>query len=206
MAKIRAGILSGIDGKVAGVVGARWKDKAYIRAYVVPAYSNTDAQVEQRNLFKATALFAVGIVGNIFNVYVDKFIRSMSGYNWFIKKNIALFATPVTYGSIQICHGNLFAAVATVAARLVDVVTVTFATGLGSNGKNTDMVFAALMNTTSGRWSFASDEVARSAGQIEVTVPTAETGTYECYILTCRRDKNDNVILVSDSSYVQSPA
>ena len=44
MAKIKAGILSKVSGKVAGVVGGTWKGTNYLRELVKPANPNTPLQ------------------------------------------------------------------------------------------------------------------------------------------------------------------
>ena len=44
MGIIQSGILSPVSGKVAGVVGGKWKDKAYLRAWVKPANPNSAAR------------------------------------------------------------------------------------------------------------------------------------------------------------------
>lgn len=53
------------DGKVGQTVGSKWKDKATIRTYSIPANPNTQAQQDVRGAFKAisgfVALFADGI-------------------------------------------------------------------------------------------------------------------------------------------------
>ena len=45
------------DGKVGQLVGSKWKDKATLRAYAVPANPNTQAQQIVRNVFKQMTSF-----------------------------------------------------------------------------------------------------------------------------------------------------
>lgn len=91
MAKIKAGILSKVSGKVAGVVGGTWKGTNYLRELVKPANPNTALQQAQRSLMKATVRCARTLTGDVFKPFLDKFLKNMSGYNWFVKNNIKKF-------------------------------------------------------------------------------------------------------------------
>lgn len=91
MAIIKAGILSKVSGKVAGVVGSTWKGKNYLRELVKPANPNTPLQQAQRGKMGACVKVARTLVGDVFKPYLDKFLKDISGYNWFVKNNIAKF-------------------------------------------------------------------------------------------------------------------
>lgn len=91
MAKIKAGILSKVSGKVAGVVGATWKGTNYLRELVKPSNPNTALQQAQRSKMSATVKCARNFVGDVFKPYLDKFLKNISGYNWFVKSNIGKF-------------------------------------------------------------------------------------------------------------------
>lgn len=91
MAKIKAGILSKVSGKVAGVVGGTWKGTNYLRELVKPANPNTALQQAQRSKMRACVRCARTLTGDVFKPYLDKFLKNMSGYNWFVKNNIAKF-------------------------------------------------------------------------------------------------------------------
>ena len=110
MAKIKAGILSKVSGKVAGVVGATWKGQNYLRELVKPSNPNTPLQQAQRGKMSAVVRCARSFSGDVFKPYLDKFLKSMSGYNWFCKENIAKFsgennalasALAFTFGTLQ---------------------------------------------------------------------------------------------------------
>lgn len=92
MAKIKAGILSKVSGKVAGVVGGTWKGTNYLRELVKPANPNTALQQAQRSKMRAVVRCARTLTGDVFKPYLDKFLKNMSGYNWFVKNNIAKFS------------------------------------------------------------------------------------------------------------------
>lgn len=100
MAKIKAGILSKVSGKVAGVVGGTWKGTNYLRELVKPANPNTPLQQAQRGKMSFVVKTARQLVGDVLNPYLNKFCKTMSGYNWFCKENIAKASgTPLKFTS-----------------------------------------------------------------------------------------------------------
>lgn len=88
MAIIKAGILSKVSGKVAGVVGGTWKGKNYLRELVKPANPNTAAQQAQRGKMSFVVACARQLVGDVLNPFLNKFCKTMSGYNYFCRENI----------------------------------------------------------------------------------------------------------------------
>lgn len=103
MAKIKAGILSKVSGKVAGVVGGTWKGTNYIRELVKPSNPNTALQQAQRGKMAFVVRCARQLVGDILNPYLNKFCKTMSGYNWFCKENIVkLGGTPLAFTSAPV--------------------------------------------------------------------------------------------------------
>ena len=100
MAKIKAGILSKVSGKVAGVVGGTWKGTNYLRELVKPANPNTPLQQAQRGKMSFVVHVARQLVGDVLNPFLNKFCKTMSGYNWFCKENIVLLSgTPLKFSS-----------------------------------------------------------------------------------------------------------
>lgn len=103
MAKIKAGILSKVSGKVAGVVGGTWKGTNYLRELVKPANPNTPLQQAQRGKMSFVVAVARQLVGDVLNPYLNKFCKTMSGYNWFCKENIKrLEGTPLKFTSAPV--------------------------------------------------------------------------------------------------------
>lgn len=103
MAKIKAGILSKVSGKVAGVVGGTWKGTNYIRELVKPSNPNTALQQTQRGKMSFVVRCARQLVGDILSPYLNKFCKTMSGYNWFCKENIVkLDGTPLAFTSAPV--------------------------------------------------------------------------------------------------------
>jgi hypothetical protein len=201
MAKVFAGILGSFAGKVAGVVGGRWKNIQYVRAYVIPANPDTDAQQAKRLRFKLAALFGMSILAGALQPYMDPFVRGMSAFNWFIKKNIALFVAPVNYLLVQVTSGPLYPAPINLLTPAGVDVAVTFGAGLGANGLATDKVFAIGYNETTGRCSQAAAEVARSTGAIDVIISDGlPADTIDIFLITCRRDPAGNITSVGNSA------
>lgn len=121
MAKIKAGILSKVSGKVAGVVGATWKGQNYLRELVKPSNPNTPLQQAQRSQMAAVVKCARAFSGDVFKPYLDKFLKTMSGYNWFVKENIKKFngadnaltsALVFAFGNGPACKAVLYPAAA----------------------------------------------------------------------------------------------
>ena len=103
MAKIKAGILSKVSGKVAGVVGGTWKGTNYLRELVKPANPNTPLQQAQRGKMSFVVAVARQLVGDVLNPYLNKFCKTMSGDNWFCKENIKRLAgTPLKFSSAPV--------------------------------------------------------------------------------------------------------
>jgi hypothetical protein len=183
MGVIRSGILSKVSGKVAGVVGASWKDVAYLRAWVKPANPNTAAQQAQRSKFSYIVGIAKLCVGQVFNAYTDKFIKSMSGFNFFIKRNIDFVEDPPLWDSFKYTEGPLSSPLLTSATYSAGDVVFNWTENLGNNGLSTDKVFGLCLNTEDGVMHFASAEVDRSAETFTIVVPdVADPTSLKCAI------------------------
>lgn len=89
MAKIKSGILSKVQGKVAGVVGATWKGQNYLRELVKPGNPKTPAQQLQRGKMSVAVKASRTFLAPVLSPFVGKFVKTMSAYNWFVKQNIA---------------------------------------------------------------------------------------------------------------------
>lgn len=175
MGVILSGILSGVSGKVAGVVGGRWKDKHYLRAYTIPANPDTAAQQVQRTKFKDAVNFAKPMVGQVFNTYTDKFQKSMSGFNFFIKRNIDIFDGAPNFGNINITEGPLSFVTVTSAQYVTDTVTVSYNPNNGNNGLDSDDVFLVVYDESTGIFYFAATTTIRTGGAIDVLCETGLT-------------------------------
>lgn len=204
MGKIRSGILSRVSGKVAGVVGGNWKNVAYLREYVVPANPNTTAQAAQRTKFSDCVAYAKLLVGPVFQTYTDKFQKNMSGYNAFIKANIALFPLS-SFNLLKVTEGPL----APPGDRTTDRDNFTVSliwdpAILGTNGSATDKVFGYARNPVTGQVFFPAAPVARSVGTIDITVDS-DSSEYQTYAWAAKYN-GDILASISNSNYWLAPA
>jgi len=203
MARLRSGILGNVRGKVGGVVGGQWKDKNYIREYVKPANPDTVLQQAQRSKMSAVVALAKPLVGPIFRVYTDRFLKTMSGFNRFVADNIALAPAFVDPTLITLTSGNIYSP-AGLSGSYNDgtgVCSIGFSTALGSDGLATDKIYCAVYNHNTGLWYFAGAEVARSAGSITVTLPNSISEAVVGYAyLFAARYKNSLLTNISTSS------
>lgn len=208
MAKLLSGILGRLSGKVAGLVGAQWKNVNYIREYVKPANPNTALQQAQRTKMSDVVAFCKPLVGPVFNAYTDRFYKAMSGFNAFIRSNIAIFDGSPVYSSIYLTEGklsNILIASSTYDTGGPDI-TISYLANLGNNGANDDAVYAACYHVPTGFWYFPAAETARNSSDIVITVPAGLTPTdFECYAWAIRYT-NTLVSLISYSFHDQSTA
>lgn len=208
MAIIRSGVLGNTRGKVAGVVGSQWKDKNYLREYVKPANPNTAAQQTQRTKMSDAVAFCKPLVGPVFNAYTDKFQKSMSGFNYFIKQNISEFDGSPDYSLVKLTEGKLYSP-PTFSAEYntaTGALSLTFSTGQGNNGAATDAISWAVHDSSTGLWYFADGEVARSAGSDSQNLGTGLTATnLECYLFAAQYS-GTIVEMICDSVHAQATA
>lgn len=94
MSKTKQGILGGFSGSIGNVVGSSWKGVNYMRIKPVSvANPNTAAQQEQRGKFRNCSAFAQSILTTIIQPYWNRIANKMSGFNYWVKTNIANFDT-----------------------------------------------------------------------------------------------------------------
>jgi hypothetical protein len=196
------GILGKGTKKIGNIVGANWKNRNYVRSYVIPANPNSDLQKAQRARFAANVEFVKGILGQIIQPYVDPFQRAMSGYNYFIKQNIMNFEDPLVYTGISVTWGQLYKP-SFVSAIWNSTPTyhcdLTWGTELGQNGKATDSVYAAVWDYHLKLWFFPTAAVARSVGTIAIPL-NSDTIRTDCTVFWFSyRLKNLICTMVSDS-------
>lgn len=206
MAKLRSGILGNIRGKVAGVVGGQWKDVNYLREYVKPANPNTASQIVQRTAMSDVVTFCKTLVGPVFNAYTDKFQKSMSGFNRFIKSNIAIFDGTPDYTAIVVTAGTLYAPSVIAATHYPDddEVVITWPTTLGNNGAANDAVYGVIYNKDTGLWYFPAAEGQRDTSGMTIDVPDgATTADFQAWLFFIKYD-GTIVSLLSASVHTQA--
>lgn len=205
MAKIRAGVLGNTRGKVGGVVGGQFKDVNYIREYVKPANPNTAAQQTQRGKMSDCVEFCKPLVGPVFNAYTDRFLKHMSGFNFFIKRAIAEFDGSPVYANIKMTEGKLYfgGIVSAIHTATPGSVAITFSTAVGNNGADTDKVYASVIHVPTGVWSFPVVEVDRSVGLTSVSVADGlDPADFQAWAWAAKY-QNTLVTVISDSDHQQ---
>jgi hypothetical protein len=208
MAVIRSGVLGNTRGKVAGVVGSQWKKTNYIREYVKPANPDTALQQTIRGQWRDCVAFCKHIVGPVFNAYTDRFLKGMSGFNFFMKRWVGVFDGSPTFAAIKLTEGKLSPPDnLTVTYNTADGATVlAFDKNLGNNGSDTDKIFWAIYDETNDQWYFADAEVVRSGEGDTQTLPTGLTaGDLHCWLWAAEY-KGSIVVLISNSDYANATA
>lgn len=210
MAKINGGILGTMTGKVAGVVGGTWKDKNYIRAYAKPSNPNTVNQQVQRSMFANCVSFAKAILGQVINPFVDPFQRGMSGFNYFIKQNVANFDEWSGWNKVLITFGKLFMPTPTSVVCADGVITATMPTDLGINGAATDGLHLVVAETDQDNALLQvyvnSVSATRADGAVECSIGGSGFGrSFQAFVFYDQKDTKDRLTMVSDSvvSFVQ---
>lgn len=88
MAVGKRGILGGMSGRIANVVGTSWKGRAVFKSLPLSvANPRTTPQVNQRNKFSAISHLGSLILSSVIKPLMDRFSGDISGYNYFCKLN-----------------------------------------------------------------------------------------------------------------------
>lgn len=111
MAKINQGILGGIIGSIANLIGSSWRGIVYIRSKPTNYHDpKTALQVYYRSRFGACSHLAKTLVEPAIRKGWDPFVKQMSGYNHFISTNSEVFNSQGgidDYSKLVISWGNL---------------------------------------------------------------------------------------------------
>jgi hypothetical protein len=144
-AVILNGLLGGASGKVGGIVGGKWKNVNYVRAYAKPSNPNSTDQQVQRSRMRQSVEMARFLLGSLIQPYWNKFYPGMSGFNAFIKYNIMQLASTTYYWTVNniISRGNLLG---------VSGLSATYNT---SNGE----IVVSWADNTNGSTGLATDEL-----------------------------------------------
>lgn len=204
MAKIKAGILSKVSGKVAGVVGGTWKGTNYIRELVKPANPNTPLQQAQRGKMAFIVATARQLVGDVLNPYLNKFCKTMSGYNWFCKENISKLAgIPLAFASAPVLSFGTLGSGAFdfTEASLGDGAKITAVPTLAAG--HTSKLISAII-TEAGEVLNVSIEDNPTANSYTGGVSGLAVGTYKYFIVSFFADFDANGVLQQLSASVAS--
>lgn len=205
MAKLLQGILGGISGSVANVVGSSWKGIPVIKSKPLSvANPKTAGQVAQRGKFANVVNFAQLILASVIKPLWDRFQTGMSGYNAFVSANIDLFASelPSPAASLTIADGKM-AATSMLNANLTNgsaLVDIEWTDDSGTGFKlATDKAYAVCINETQGTVGYVAAANTRDAEGTQITMPAAiVTGdTVHAYLAFLRADGT----VVSQTAY-----
>ena len=201
MAVLKRGILGGISGKVANVVGGRWKTTDYIRSLVTPANPRSAAQVIQRDKMSLVVHLARQVLGSVINAYWDPFVTSISGFNAFVQKNIKLVEDPIDYLAFFYTVGKL---------TIVEITSAVYTTGTGvivcswdtaliGNMKADDKPLVLCYDEGTDKTTIGGGSEVRSDGARNVTIETGRDVAELSVFLFFTQAKDGILDIVSDS-------
>lgn len=204
MGVIKQGILGGFSGKVANVVGSSWKGIAVLKSLPLSvANPKTAGQVAQRGAMTQIVIAARLLLASLLQPYWNPFSQKMSGYNAFVKENIATFTTAgfTTFASFFSMRGSLIGVVvssATASAGGSDV-TVNWADNTGTaDALATDEMVITYYNATQDYWAVSATAAQRADATIVIAdALVAQNDDLHVYTGTSRAD----ISKVSDSTY-----
>ena len=214
---ITGGILGGFSGKVGSVVGGKWKTTNYMRGHVIPANPKSDGQKAQRGAMSQMVLISQQILSVIIQTYWNPFQSTMSGYNAFVKENIARLAAftfdvngdPVAGSgyldeTLVLSKGSLngVPSITAVYTTLTGDLTVTWADNSGEgNALATDAFIISVFHedgTLLGTQESTVTPATRTDGTDSLTIATGKTATELYAFITFHRGTGAS-LLVSNS-------
>lgn len=205
MGIIKRGILGGFSGSVANVVGSSWKGIATMRSKPLSVANPKSAgQVAQRSKFSFAVMIAGILLVPFIKPFWDRFAVKMSGYNSFIKTNIAKFGdwSTTVWSDIMLSVGKIGATPITSVDALANnnEVAISFSNDAGSENKlATDPVYAVVFNETQETISFPNAERTRSQELISVISDNDLVAGDVLHIYLCFRRADGS--MVSNSYY-----
>lgn len=179
MGVIKQGILGGVSGKVANVVGSSWKGIAYLKALPLSvANPNTAAQQLQRGKMREIVEDSRLLLASLLQPFWNPFAQQMSGYNAYVQENIDTYnqTSLNTPEDLFASRGTLLGLpdAAGVEGATDDDIVITWTDNTGeADALATDEVHALVWNETADKWFFFNNIAARSAA----TGGPAMTGT-----------------------------
>ena len=145
-------LISGeLRNKIGGMVGAKWKGKNYVRAYVVPKDAKTEAQLAVRSVMTILGSIGAAINPYILKPYTAKTFKNMSAYNRFVKINKALVsASAPDWANLKIFSGGALGLTALTAAAdsATSQVTINASVATQIVTPDSEKIFLVACNTT----------------------------------------------------------
>jgi len=190
MAKLRAGILGPVSGKVGDIVGASWKGINYIRQYVIPGNPNTALQQTERGLFAEIVGLASACLGPILQPFCDPFLRANSAWADFIGRARDLMAASGDFSPVQLTRGTLEGTLIGACVYGTPTVDFTWSDTVLGNGSATDDVGLFVYDRVN-KVGFFDHSQTRTDGAGMVTVGAGRTAAEMDAWLFLVDDKTD---------------
>lgn len=206
MGKMLQGPYGPLSGKVGGLVHASWKGIPTTKGYQ-PIVSNpqTAGQVAQRTKMQNAVAFASLILASFIKPLWDRFQSKKSGYNAFISRNIALFATalPSSFADLVASSGKMASTpINTVSASDGSpIVTVNWTDDTGSGFKlGSDRAYLLVISQGTGEIVSVGGVNDRSeeGTSLSFSQDLVSGDTLHCYLAFLRSDGS----IVSVNSYL----
>ncbi len=205
MGRIKQGILGGFSGKVGPVVGSSWKGIAVLKSKPLSvANPRTAGQVAQRNSMTALVIVCQLYLAILIKPLWDRFAQQMSGYNAFVRANIACFVSGVftNFSDFVISMGKLgdTQPISTACTASIKRCTINFINDSGTGFKlDSDLSYAAAYNETKGIWATQSIQSTRTteSASCEFAEPISIGDIIHAYLAFKRADGT----IVSNSTY-----
>ena len=204
MGVIRQGILGGFSGKVANVVGSSWKGIAVLKSLPLSvANPKTVGQQAQRGAMTQIVEASRILLASLIQPYWNPFAQRMSGYNMFVKENIATFTTAgfTTFADFFSTRGSLLnVEVSSATADASDqAVTVNWTNNAGTaDALGTDEAVVTYYNETQDYWKVSAGAATRADGTIAIS-DTALVASDQLHIYTSM--SRPDISKVADSTY-----
>lgn len=199
MGKLSSGIFGGVSGKVGNLTGSSWKGIQVVKSRPQSvAYPGTAGQVAQTTKMSAIVSFCKLILSSWIKPLWDRSAVKMSGYNAFVRANIAEFKDGVIngYSSLVMSQGTMAATQIedVVFSNSNKVVTLTWdAASISGLQNSSDIAYACCINTVTGEVAVNSG-VLRSVGSIAVAFPDSQDNNGIMYSYLAFKRANGTVI------------
>lgn len=205
MGIIKRGILGGVSGKVANVIGGSWKGIEYLRAMPLSvANPRTTAQVANRDRFRSVTVLASEMLTTVVKPLWDRFAVSMSGYNDFCKVNKDVFSGGTfKHSSLIISRGKMDAptGLTGTANPSAHTVTVAWSQDLSDAYASAgDEVYIAVIGSNGVFAAASSGSAKRSDGTVTFSYPSTWSGGQPYAFVAFRRPDGT---IVSNSASVE---
>lgn len=203
MGIIKRGILGGVSGKVANVIGGSWKGIEYLRSMPLSvANPRTTSQVANRDRFKSVTVLASEMLTTIIKPLWDRFAVSMSGYNDFCKSNKDVFSGGTFKpASCVISRGKMDAPTGLSGTANPSAHTFTVSWGNALNdayASADDEVYIAVVGADGSFAAASSGSAKRSEGTVTFSYPSTWSGGQPYAFIAFRR--KDGTIVSNSAS------